>query len=444
MPDYIYPPGSAPVPPSDDFVYPPSTVEIVSGVKSVNDREGVVTLTIADVATVDLSGGTTTLTAVNETGLYLTAPINDAGTGAWLFSADNPAGTTSGVGVGSGNATGAQSGRNDIYTGDGASTGGIGIGTGSSSAGVTGNIDIATGDAVGGASGDITIASGASPTTRGKITVNSPYLRMLNLLTADPALANNIWLDQGHLAISGAAPLTKGVTSITAGSGLTGGTITTTGTIALGNLTGDVTSTGPATTLPTVNANTGTFGDATHVSRVTLNGKGQVTAASAVAITATGVGGSSRIDSQITPASQPADTNEDTLQTYTLPGGTLAANGQAVRVNAWGSFANNTHNKTIRFYFGATSVQFPSSATALAAHTWALEAIIIRTGATSQVLKVRYADTSGTSEVVAVNMAATPAETLSGSVIIRCTGQIAATPTAGDIVQTAMLTEFLA
>lgn len=50
------------------------------------------------------------------------------------------------------------------------------------------------------------------------------------------------------------------------------------------NLTGDVTSVGAATTLPTVNANVGTFGDATHVAQVVTNAKGQITGVTSVAI----------------------------------------------------------------------------------------------------------------------------------------------------------------
>lgn len=51
------------------------------------------------------------------------------------------------------------------------------------------------------------------------------------------------------------------------------------------NLAGDVTTSGGlSTTLATVNANTGACGDASNVCRVTLNGKGLATAASAVAI----------------------------------------------------------------------------------------------------------------------------------------------------------------
>jgi len=53
-------------------------------------------------------------------------------------------------------------------------------------------------------------------------------------------------------------------------------------------LTGDVTASGSgsvAATLPTVNSNAGSFGDATHVGTFTVNGKGLITAASNTAIT---------------------------------------------------------------------------------------------------------------------------------------------------------------
>lgn len=55
-----------------------------------------------------------------------------------------------------------------------------------------------------------------------------------------------------------------------------------------GPLTGDVTTSGAAATLATVNSNVGTFGDSTHVAQVTVNAKGLVTAASSVAIAAGG------------------------------------------------------------------------------------------------------------------------------------------------------------
>ena len=52
-----------------------------------------------------------------------------------------------------------------------------------------------------------------------------------------------------------------------------------------GNLTGDITSVGMATSLATVNTNIGTFGDSTHVAQVTLDSKGRVTNATSVVIT---------------------------------------------------------------------------------------------------------------------------------------------------------------
>lgn len=68
-------------------------------------------------------------------------------------------------------------------------------------------------------------------------------------------------------------------------SGTSSGTNTGDQTITL---TGDITGAGTAsfaTTLNTVNTNTGTFGDGTHVGSFTVNGKGLITAASSVSIT---------------------------------------------------------------------------------------------------------------------------------------------------------------
>jgi hypothetical protein len=62
-----------------------------------------------------------------------------------------------------------------------------------------------------------------------------------------------------------------------------------TGTAAsiTGNMTGDVTSVGMVTTIANVNSNVGTFptpNDGAHLARITVNAKGQITAASTVAI----------------------------------------------------------------------------------------------------------------------------------------------------------------
>jgi hypothetical protein len=101
------------------------------------------------------------------------------------------------------------------------------------------------------------------------------------------------------------------LTVVSAPKWTTGRTVGITGDISYtsGSLdgSGNVTGTG---TLATVNANVGTFGDATHVGAFTVNAKGLITAASSVAISA---GGSGTVTSVIAGAG--------------LSGGTITATG---------------------------------------------------------------------------------------------------------------------
>lgn len=70
-----------------------------------------------------------------------------------------------------------------------------------------------------------------------------------------------------------AASAAAGVTSVATGTGLTGGPITTTGTIALANTA----------------VTAGTYGNGTNVAQFTVDGQGRITSASNVAITPSGV-----------------------------------------------------------------------------------------------------------------------------------------------------------
>jgi hypothetical protein len=103
-------------------------------------------------------------------------------------------------------------------------------------------------------------------------------------------------------------------------------------TNAITQLTGDVTA-GPgsgsqAATLATVNLNTGTFGDATHVGQFTVNGKGLITAASSVAITGSGGSGTVTSVAMTVPAELSVSGSPVTTS------GTLAV--------TWASEADNT------------------------------------------------------------------------------------------------------
>lgn len=158
-----------------------------------------------------------------------------------------------------------------------------------------------------------------------------------NMYFTNPRADARVWADSAtFLAYVKAQIALKGtVTSVTAGTGLSGGVITASGTISMPNtgtagtygdathipgittdaqgrvtgvttytftsgsgitaLTGDATASGTGSvpiTFSTVNSNTGNWGGATQTPTFTVNGKGLITAAGNVTITGTVPGGS--------------------------------------------------------------------------------------------------------------------------------------------------------
>lgn len=130
-------------------------------------------------------------------------------------------------------------------------------------------------------------------------------------------------------------------------------------------------------------------------------------------------------------------TGEDDLISFSLPAGALQATGRGVKITAWGTSANNANAKTIRMKFGATNI-ISLALTASQANTWRAEGIVIRTGATTQEANAQIIQ-AGTVSQVDVEITA-PAETLSGAVTIKCTGEATSD---NDIVQEGMLVEFI-
>lgn len=110
-------------------------------------------------------------------------------------------------------------------------------------------------------------------------------------------------------------------------------------------------------------------------------------------------------------------TGETTLKTYTLPAAKLAATGDTVRIRATGSFAANANLKSVRLYFGATVVAAMVATGFNGAH-WIIEAEVSRTGAATQTAFGGF-DTQASGMLTT---GTTPAETLSGTLIIKCTG----------------------
>jgi hypothetical protein len=122
-----------------------------------------------------------------------------------------------------------------------------------------------------------------------------------------------------------------------------------------------------------------------------------------------------------------ADTNETDLWTYSLPAGALNADGRGVRITTWGTYANNANVKTVRLYVGATAI-FSNATPTSAAGTWVGDAVVIRTGATSQTYRRLFQATGAT----AGWDSATLAETMANALTIKISGQNG-TASAGDV-----------
>ncbi len=112
-------------------------------------------------------------------------------------------------------------------------------------------------------------------------------------------------------------------------------------------------------------------------------------------------------------------TGEDDLITYTVPANTLSTNGDRIDFKMSGKFAANANNKQVKVKFGATTL-LATGALAFNNVDWSAEGYVIRTGATTQKAACWFRAgatlTSFTDDTA-------PAETLSGTVVLKCTGE---------------------
>lgn len=109
-------------------------------------------------------------------------------------------------------------------------------------------------------------------------------------------------------------------------------------------------------------------------------------------------------------------TGEDDLMTYTLPGGTLSANGDALEIVAFGPMTALTVTKKIKLYFGSTAISLLNASTN--AVSWHFRGKIIRTGASTQNIMGVFS-IPGTF----LHISGTASETLANNVTIKFTGE---------------------
>lgn len=108
-------------------------------------------------------------------------------------------------------------------------------------------------------------------------------------------------------------------------------------------------------------------------------------------------------------------TTEVSIASYSLPAGTLAVNGQALRITATGN--DVTQNGVFKVVFGATTLV---TASPTPTQAWTMQVYLVRTGATAQ-LAGGVSTIGGTSIAIPRTL---PAETLSGAVLIDFRGSV--------------------
>lgn len=129
-------------------------------------------------------------------------------------------------------------------------------------------------------------------------------------------------------------------------------------------------------------------------------------------------------------------TNETDLMTYSLPGGSLAVNGQKVRITGWGTYAANGNTKTVRIRFGSTVVSTRASTGNNVA--WWIQALVVRTGAATQVASGVQLESGNAGQPTATS----PSETLADAITIKLTGQSGTA--SDDVTARGFIVEWLA
>ena len=121
---------------------------------------------------------------------------------------------------------------------------------------------------------------------------------------------------------------------------------------------------------------------------------------------------------------------EDTLQTYTMPGGTLAADGDRLLIRACGYFAATANNKTLKYYFGSNVITLVN-AVAVSGEMWWLEVELFRStsgNAITHSTKFSRGVNAANVTIYAVrNENGVGVDSLASNLIIKLTGEATAT-----------------
>lgn len=122
-----------------------------------------------------------------------------------------------------------------------------------------------------------------------------------------------------------------------------------------------------------------------------------------------------------------ADTTLDTLQSYTLPAGSLNNVGDAIHIVASGTFAGSTDTKNINIKLGSPVIS-SLSGSVTASTSWAMDVWVVKTGANTQSIHTQgtVAGTAGAAGTSSITTSVTD----TASITITVLGQNATAATA--------------
>jgi hypothetical protein len=120
---------------------------------------------------------------------------------------------------------------------------------------------------------------------------------------------------------------------------------------------------------------------------------------------------------------QNSGTGETDLHTYSIPAGHFNVTKKGIRFTVWGDFAANANVKTLRLKFGAAPVTIVLNPTTGSPNgtAFAIEVLIYRTGANTQVIAVKGSRVGIAFEAAAIVTAG--AETEANALTLKLTGQ---------------------
>lgn len=129
------------------------------------------------------------------------------------------------------------------------------------------------------------------------------------------------------------------------------------------------------------------------------------------------------------------NTTDNTLFTYTLPAGSLDIVGRTVVVEAFGSFAGNGDNKTVKIWVGS-AVWFTTGVVTLNGVSWQARIQLSKAASNSQVgYAIGFA--AGAAAPLEVN-SLSGTQTDTAPIVIRVTGASPTSGIAGDVVANGM------